>query len=124
MIHYPISLKHANIEEIPANPWITKSNPNMEIDMDVTYQQTWEAMEELVREGLVRNIGVSNVGVLKLMDVYKFAKIKPAVIQNEMHPFLTQDRLVRYARALGVQIQAYSSFGNLSQKKPGDLIFE
>jgi D-xylose reductase len=31
---------------------------------------------------------------------------------------------VRYARSLGVQIQAYSSFGNLSQKKPGDLIFE
>lgn len=80
LIHYPIALKHANIEEIPANPWITKTNPNMEIDMDVTYQQTWEAMEELVREGLVRNIGVSNVGVLKLMDVYKFAKIKPAVI--------------------------------------------
>ena len=46
-------------------------------------------MEELVREGLVKNIGVSNVGCVKIVDVLKFAKIKPAVLQVEMHPFLT-----------------------------------
>lgn len=52
----------------------------MEVDMSVTYQETWAALEQLVQEGLVKNIGISNVGCLKLMDVIKFAKIKPAVL--------------------------------------------
>ncbi len=37
-------------------------------------------MESLVREGLVRNIGVCNVGCDKLQDILKYAKIKPAVL--------------------------------------------
>ena len=37
-------------------------------------------MEELVNEGLVKNIGVSNIGVDKLQDVLKYAKVKPAVL--------------------------------------------
>lgn len=54
-------------------------------------------MEHLVKDGLVKNIGVSNVGCVKIIDVIKFAKIKPAVLQVEMHPFLTQDKLLRFA---------------------------
>jgi len=45
-------------------------------------------MEELVREGLVRNIGVSNVATGKILDILKYAKIKPAIVQNEIHPYL------------------------------------
>ena len=52
----------------------------MEPDHTVTYQQTWEAMEQLVRDGLVRNIGLSNVGCVKIIDVIKYAKIKPSVL--------------------------------------------
>lgn len=87
----------------------------MELDMGVTYQQTWEAMESLVREGLVRNIGVSNVATGKLIDIMKYAKIKPAIVQNELHPHLTNERLVKFARQQGIQVMAYSSFGDLSQ---------
>lgn len=53
-------------------------------------------MEELVKEGLVRHIGVSNVGCVKIIDVIKYAKIRPSVLQVEMHPFLTQDKLLRF----------------------------
>jgi len=66
----------------------------MELDFGVTYQQTWEAMEQLVKEGLVRNIGVSNVGCNKLHDLLCYAKIKPAVVQNEISPYITQETLL------------------------------
>ena len=59
-------------------------------------------MEELVRQGLVRNIGVSNVGSTKLVDILKYAKIKPAVLQNEMHPYLICDKLLRLCQEQGV----------------------
>ena len=71
-------------------------------------------MEKLVGDGLVRNIGVSNVGCVKIIDVIKYAKIKPSVLQVEMHPFLTQDKLLRFAQMYGVQVMAYSNFGSLS----------
>lgn len=72
-------------------------------------------MEALVKEGLVRNIGVSNVATGKLIDIMKYAKIKPAIVQNELHPHFTNEKLVKFARANGIQVMAYSSFGDLSQ---------
>jgi len=48
------------------------------------------------------------------LDVLKYARIKPAVNQVEMHPFLTQDKLLRYVQSFDVQIMAYSNFGSLS----------
>ena len=47
-------------------------------------------MEALVREGLVRNIGFCNVGTSAIRQVLNYATIKPAVLQVEMHPYLTQ----------------------------------
>jgi diketogulonate reductase-like aldo/keto reductase len=117
LIHFPISLKYVDPEVRYPPEWIhdpSSANPRMEPDHTVTYQQTWEAMEQLVRDGLVRNIGVSNVGCVKIIDVIKYAKIKPSVLQVEMHPFLTQEKLLRFAQMYGVQVMAYSNFGSLS----------
>lgn len=117
LIHYPIALKYQKPPLI-APAWVHDPKadvPRMEFENDVTYQQTWEAMEQLVREGLVRNIGVSNVASGKISDILKYAKIKPAIVQNEIHPHLCQDKLLKHARLNGVQVMAYSSFGDLSQ---------
>ena len=117
LIHFPISLKYVDPEVRYPPEWIhdpKSANPRMEPDHTVTYQQTWEAMEKLVGDGLVRNIGVSNVGCVKIIDVIKYAKIKPSVLQVEMHPFLTQDKLLRFAQMYDVQVMAYSNFGSLS----------
>ena len=65
-------------------------------------------MEELVKEGLVRNIGLCNATVIKLHDIMCYAKIKPAIIQNEIHCHLQQRHLVQFARQNGIQVQAYS----------------
>ena len=59
----------------------------MELDETCSYRETWEAMEELVKEGLVKNIGCCNMGASMLRDVLSYAKVKPSVLQIELHPY-------------------------------------
>lgn len=73
--------------------------------------ETWHAMEELVDEGLVKNIGLSNVQGSLLLDVLRYARIPPQVLQIEVHPYLTQEPLVKLAQLHGIAVTAYSSFG-------------
>jgi D-xylose reductase len=63
LIHFPIALKFVPFEERYPAGWIYDPNaikPQMEED-NVPLEETWRAMEALVEEGLVRNIGVSNM---------------------------------------------------------------
>ena len=86
----------------------------MIIDKGVTYQQTYEAMEGLKRAGLIRHIGISNVGTSMIREVIAYATEKPDSLQVEMHPFLSQERLLRMAQEEGMQVMAYSNFGAIS----------
>ena len=63
-------------------------------------------------KGLVRNIGLSNWNCQGLRDVFSYARIKPAVLQIEVHPYLQCERLVRYAQSLGMLVTAYSPLGH------------
>ena len=59
------------------------------LDETCSYRETWEAMEELVKEGLVKNIGCCNIGTSLLRDVLSYGKVKPTVLQIEIHPHNT-----------------------------------
>mmetsp|Transcript_27563 Transcript_27563/g.38335 ORF Transcript_27563/g.38335 Transcript_27563/m.38335 type:complete len:337 (-) Transcript_27563:37-1047(-) len=116
LIHFPIHLKFVPFETRYPPEWVydpSAPQPRMEFE-DVSIRETWEAMEELVEAGLVRNIGVSNFNTSLLRELLTFAKIKPAVLQVELHPFLTQERLLRFCAANEVHVTAYSSFGGTS----------
>ena len=78
---------------------------------NVPIQETWTALEELVDAGVAKNIGVSNFQGTLLVDLLRYARIKPAVLQVELHPYLTQERLVALAKHYGIAITAYSSLG-------------
>jgi len=73
---------------------------------------TWRAMEALVDEGLVRSIGVSNFSISKLKDLLGKCRIKPAVNQVELHPFLPQDELIKYCHQNNIAVEAYSPLGS------------
>lgn len=97
---------------------------------NVPLQATWEAMEKLVDEGLARNIGVrfaihflvsphkvkkypfhSNYNGALLLDLQRYARIQPAVLQIEHHPYLVQQPLLNLTKTLGIAVTAYSSYG-------------
>ncbi|KAJ1557183.1 hypothetical protein HK405_000621, partial [Cladochytrium tenue] len=75
-------------------------------------RETWAALERLSREGRARAIGVSNYGESHLRELLEYAEIRPTVNQIEIHPLHhPRDGVIAFCRAHGIQVQAYSSFG-------------
>jgi D-xylose reductase len=113
LVHFPISLKYVAIAERYPPEWIfdpESESPGMHID-PVPLSDTWWAMEELVHTELVRNIGVCNYNSALLHDLMAYANIKPAMLQIESHPYLTQQRLIRLAQHYNLAVTAFSPLG-------------
>ncbi|GME24117.1 Aldo/keto reductase [Neofusicoccum parvum] len=78
---------------------------------DYDYVTTWKSMEELLPTK-VRNIGVANFSPHQLDKLVRSSKIKPAVHQMELHPYLQQPEWVRLHQSHGIHVTAYSPLGN------------
>ncbi|KAL1988006.1 hypothetical protein VTN96DRAFT_1530 [Rasamsonia emersonii] len=112
LIHFPIALKYVDPAEKYPPGWTGTKN---EIEFsNATIQETWQAMESLVDKKLTRSIGISNFSAQLIMDLLRYARIRPATLQIEHHPYLTQKALVEYVQKEGIAVTAYSSFGPLS----------
>lgn len=83
MIHFPISLKYVDPNTRYPPEWLydDKSPKTGMIEDNVPIIDTWKAMEQLVKKGLVRNIGISNFGVSLLRDLLNSCEIRPSVLQ-------------------------------------------
>ena len=68
-------------------------------------------MEGLVGKGYAKSIGISNFQGSLILDLLRYAKIRPATLQIEHHPYLVQETLLQLAAAEGIAVTAYSSFG-------------
>lgn len=113
LVHFPIALAYVPFEERYPPEWLfdpNAENPAMK-PISVPYADTWGAMEELVDAGLVKNIGVCNLNISLLRDVLSYARIRPAVHQVELHPYLTQERLLRYCQQEHIAVTAFSPLG-------------
>lgn len=79
-------------------------------------------MGKLLSTGKVRNIGVSNFAPDQVKRVIKKSKFKPSVHQMELHPYLQQVDWVKWHQEQGINVTAYSPFGNLNPTyhHPGD----
>ena len=131
LIHFPIAQNFVPFEKRYPPGWIddpAASRPAM-VPARVPLIDTWRAMEELVDAGLVRHIGVCNYGVSLLRDLLSQARIRPAVLQVELHPYLTQEKLVRFCHEEGVAVTGFSPLGapsyvQLGMAKPDDSVLE
>lgn len=72
------------------------------------YKATWQALEQLYAEGVVRAIGVSNFHIHHLQDLFAGSDIKPAVNQVEFHPYLLHQELRQFCSEHQIQFEAWS----------------
>tara|TARA_R110002124_G_scaffold117187_3_gene274154 strand:+ start:1246 stop:2190 length:945 start_codon:yes stop_codon:yes gene_type:complete len=116
LIHFPIAQPFVAFDDRYPPEWITDpsaANPKMEL-APVPLFETWQGMESLVEKGLTKEIGVCNYNTGLLNDLMAYAKIKPAMLQVESHPYLTQERLMKLAKQYDIQVTAFSPLGALS----------
>jgi len=116
LVHFPIALQYVDFDQRYPPEWIYDPNAeNLPMALDsVPLSETWTAMEELVENRLVRKIGVCNYSAVLLHDLMSYARIKPAMLQIESHPYLTQEALIRTAQSYNIAVTAFSPLGALS----------
>ncbi len=116
LVHFPIALEYVAPETRYPPGWFfdpAAPRPVMR-PARVPQADTWGAMENLVRAGLVRHVGVCNYGVALLRDLLAQARVRPAVLQVELHPYLAQEKLLRFCRDEGIAVTAFSPLGAAS----------
>jgi alcohol dehydrogenase (NADP+) len=113
LIHTPFAFQPGD-EQDPRD-----QNGNVIYDRGVTLLDTWKAVEHLMDYGKCRAIGLSDIGVNELKPVYESARIKPAVVQVEAHPYLPERELLEFCNEKGIVFLAFAPLGH--GVRPGPL---
>ena len=92
---------------------------NVLYDHGVTLLDTWRALESLVDHGKCHAIGLSDITLDGLRPIYESARIKPAVVQVESHPYLPETELLEFCNEKGIVFLAFAPLGH--GVKPGPL---
>jgi diketogulonate reductase-like aldo/keto reductase len=86
-------------------------------DDGVALEETWAAMESLVDEGLCRAIGLSDIDVDGTRRIVDTARIKPAVVEVESHPYHPQWELHGYCETEGIILLAFAPLGHAMEPR-------
>ena len=113
LIHTPFAFQPGD-EQDPRD-----ANGDVIYDKDITLLDTWGAMEELVDHGRCRAIGLSDIGLNELRPLYEAARIKPAVVQVEAHPYLPETELLEFCKEKEIVFLAFAPLGH--GIRPGPL---
>ncbi len=106
LVHWPFPNFH------PPNCDVSSRSPNAKPYIHENFMKTWRAMEKLVDEGLVKNIGTSNMTIPKLKLLLNDARIKPVCNEMELHPHFQQPELFDFCLGNNIQPIAYSPLGS------------
>lgn len=113
LIHTPFAFQ-PGAEQDPRD-----QDGNVLYDRGVTLLDTWRAMESLVDHGKCRAIGLSDIGLNELLRIYESARIKPAVVEVEAHPYLPETELLEFCKEKAIVLLAFAPLGH--GIKPGPL---
>jgi diketogulonate reductase-like aldo/keto reductase len=78
---------------------------------DGLFPETWQALVDMQKEGLVTSIGVSNFTEAHLRRIIDETGVTPAVNQVELHPWFPQEELRRVHDELGIRTESWSPLG-------------
>jgi diketogulonate reductase-like aldo/keto reductase len=106
LIHTPFAFKPGD-EQDPRD-----EHGQVIYDKGVTLVETWRAMERLVDEGRCKAIGLSDITLEKLKEIVEAARIKPAIVQVESHPYLPEWELLEYCQQYGIVLLAFAPLGH------------
>src|SRR5208282_4902969 len=106
IIHTPFAFQPGN-EQDPRD-----ERGQVIYDSGVTLVDTWRALERLVDDGQCKSIGFSDVTLDKLREIVAAARIKPAVVQVESHPYLPEWELLDFCRERGIVLLAFAALGH------------
>jgi alcohol dehydrogenase (NADP+) len=113
LIHTPFAFRPGDIQD-PRD-----ENGDVIYDDGVSLMDTWRAMENLVDGGKCKAIGLSDISFDQFLEIFKSAKIKPAVVQVESHPYLPQTEILEFCKSNGLVMLAFAPLGH--GIKPGVL---
>jgi diketogulonate reductase-like aldo/keto reductase len=111
LIHTPFAFQPGE-EQDPRD-----ANGNVIYDKGVTLLDTWRTLEGLVDEKKCKAIGLSDVSLEQVKEIFEAARIKPAVVHVESHPYLPQWDLLDYCSQNGIVLQAFAALGHSSEPK-------
>lgn len=81
-------------------------------DAGISLIETWHALEALVESGRCRSIGLSDITLDKLKEIVANARVTPAIVQVESHPYLPEWELLDYCQANGIVLLAFAPLGH------------
>jgi alcohol dehydrogenase (NADP+) len=113
LIHTPFAFQPGD-EQDPRD-----ENGNVIYDEGITLLDTWKALEDLVDRGRCRAIGLSDITLTELRPLYESARIKPAAVQVEAHPYLPETELLEFCKERGIVFLAFAPLGH--GIRPGPL---
>ena len=123
LIHWPIAFEFKGIELKDYSCIVPKDDNATMVKVDfVPFRETWNELEQLVKEEKIRSIGISNFSVTDTANLFaENIKIKPAVNQVEAHPYFTNSRLAQTMKSSafsGIQTVAYCPLGRGGENAP------
>jgi diketogulonate reductase-like aldo/keto reductase len=106
LIHTPFAFQPGD-EQDPRD-----ANGETIYDKGVTLLETWQALEALVDEGRCKAIGLSDISLEQTKKLVDAARIKPAVVHVESHPYLPEWDLLDYCKRNDIVLQAFAALGH------------
>lgn len=106
LVHWPFPNYHAPGVDVDSR------DPDAEPYIHEHFMETWHEMEKLVKMGLVRHIGTSNMTIPKMELLLRDAEIKPACNEMELHPHFQQPEFFKYCKEKGIVPIGFTPIGS------------
>lgn len=110
LIHWPVALNpNGNNPKFPS-----LESGKRDIDNSTNPVEVYSKLQAFVKDGRAKSIGVSNFSIKNLKKVLdaESTTIKPVVNQVELHPYLPQPELLKFAKQNDIYLEAYSPLGS------------
>lgn len=112
LVHMPFAFK---LDEKTFAPAVNEDG-SFKLDLDSDPVSVWKEMEEQVKKGRAKSIGLSNVNEEQILRVWNAAQIKPSNVQVELHAYMQQKSIRELCKELNIVVTAYSPLGSPGAK--------